>query len=317
MRTILAVVLGLSVAQTSGVAFRIAEPDLIPEGIAYDSQTKQFFVGSTFKRKIVAIDAKGKVRDFTKEGQDGAFGFVGMRVDARRRALWAITSHAGQGMPGRGLTGTCLGCSTVHVYNIDTGRLMKKHELPNKDAQHFLNDLVLLPNGDAVISDTMTGYLYRITPAKNALERWINLGAQVFPNGIDAATDGRTLFVATEAGVRKVDAATGAARPISGNIGSIDGLYFHKNALVLILPFEEGRKVMRYPLGAGHESLGAGQVLDGGGPHFQQPTTGVIVGDDFYFIANAQLQLFRGMYQDGKYDRSRLRDVVILKRRLN
>ena len=57
------------------VAFRIADPELIPEGIAYDPATKTFFVGSTYKRKIVAVDAAGKTRDFTKEGQDGTFGF--------------------------------------------------------------------------------------------------------------------------------------------------------------------------------------------------------------------------------------------------
>ena len=39
----------------SEIAFRIIDPELIPEGIASDAQTKKFFVGSTFKRKIVAI----------------------------------------------------------------------------------------------------------------------------------------------------------------------------------------------------------------------------------------------------------------------
>ena len=45
----------------------------------------------------------------------------------------------------------------------------------------------------------------------------------------------------------------------------------------------------------------------------KQPTTGVIVGDDFYYIANAQLQFFRAMYKEGAYDKSALADVVVMK----
>ena len=43
----------------------------------------------------------------------------------------------------------------------------------------------------------------------------------------------------------------------------------------------------------------------------------VIIGSDFYFIANAQLQIFRAMYKEGAYDRAGLADVVVMKTRLN
>ena len=43
----------------------------------------------------------------------------------------------------------------------------------------------------------------------------------------------------------------------------------------------------------------------------------VIIGSDFYFIANAQLQIFRAMYKEGAYDRAGLADVVVMKPRLN
>src|SRR5215213_7927552 len=41
-------------------AFTIPQKDLITEGIAYDSQTKRFFVSSIYRHKIVAIDPGGK-----------------------------------------------------------------------------------------------------------------------------------------------------------------------------------------------------------------------------------------------------------------
>jgi hypothetical protein len=300
----------------SEVAFTIADPDLIPEGIAFDPKTQTFYVGSTFKRKIVAIDRKGRVRDFTKEGQHGAFGFVGLRVDASRNALWAITSSAGDGMPARGLDKSCLGCSTVMRYDF-TGRLLKKYELANKPAGHFLNDLVVTQAGDVFMTDTMTGDVYRITRAKDTLDKWVSVEPRAFPNGIDATPDGRTLFVATEAGLRKIDVASGAVAPISRGMGTIDGLYFYENSLIGIQPFEDGRKLARFHLSPKHDAVARIETLEASHPAFLQPTTGVVVGHEFYYVANAQLQLFRGIYRDGAYDRAALKDVVILKKRLN
>src|SRR5687768_15158028 len=108
-----ALLMTVTLLAQSEVAFKIADPDFIPEGITYDPSTKTFFLGSTFKRKIVAIDAAGKVRDFTTEAQDGIYGVLGMRVDPKTRTLWAISSNAGGTMPARGLDKSCLGCSIV------------------------------------------------------------------------------------------------------------------------------------------------------------------------------------------------------------
>lgn len=316
MRILFAVIVAFALTQPSQVAFTIADPELIPEGIAYDPQTKTFFVGSTYKRKIVAVDAAGNARDFTKEAQDGVYGFVGLRVDAPRRTLWAISSNAGGTMPARGLDKSCLGCSTVTRYDIDSGKLLKKYTLQNTDAPHFLNDIAIAPSGDAYITDTMTGGVYRITRAADTLERWADLGPQVYPNGIDITPGGSVLFVATEAGLRKIDVKTGAVTEISRNVGSIDGLYFHRNSLIAIQPFEEFRKVARFRLTAALDGVEDIDTLEASNPLFLQPTTGVIVGDDFYFIANAQLQAFRAMHAAGTINRSALADVIILKRPL-
>lgn len=313
---LLAVAAVLVLQSSSEVAFRIADPELIPEGITYDPQTKTFFVGSTYKRKIVAVDASGTVRDFTTEAQDGVFGFVGLRVDAARRTLWAISSNAGGTMPARGLDKSCLGCSMVTRYDIDSGTLLKKYALPNTEKLHFLNDLAVAPSGDVYLTDTMTGAVYRIMRATDRLEHWVDLGPKAYPNGIDITPGGSVLFVATEAGLRKVDVTTGAVTAISGSVGGIDGLYFHRDSLIAVQPFEQSRKVARFRLTPSLDAVEGIDTLEASHPVFRQPTTGVIVGDDFYFIANAQLQAFRAMHATGTIDRSALADVVILRRPL-
>ena len=73
-------------------AFTLRERELLTEGVAYDSKTRTFFVSSVRHRKIVAIDERGKQRDFITEAQDGIAGVFGMAVDPARRTLWASST---------------------------------------------------------------------------------------------------------------------------------------------------------------------------------------------------------------------------------
>jgi acetyl esterase/lipase len=75
----------------SRVASTLAEKDLIPEGITYDAATGHFYVSSIYRRKIVRLTKTGTVEDFTSPGQDGLLNVLGMKVEAKRRILWACT----------------------------------------------------------------------------------------------------------------------------------------------------------------------------------------------------------------------------------
>lgn len=310
-----------SAQEQSRVAFKIADSELIPEGIAYDPRARIFFVGSTYKRKIVSVDERGVVRDFTGEAQDGLLGALGMKVDARRRLLWVISSNAGGTMPGKGLGRDCLGCSAVFKYDLRTGRLIKKYELSNKPSVHFLNDLTINSRGDAFITDTVTGDIYLISRKRDELELFVSLGQQAYPNGIDVSDDGKHLFVAANGGIRVVNSHDKTSRILKLPDGVspvvIDGLYFYKGGLIAIQPFADQRKVVRYSLDERANAVTTVEVIEPEHTLFNQPTTGVIVGQDFYYIANSQLQLFRRMYKpDGAYDKGQLSDVVVLRERL-
>lgn len=310
-----------SAQERSQVAFRIEGRELIPEGIAYDPHARIFYVGSTYQRKIVSVDRKGAVRDFTGEAQEGLLGVVGMKVDSKRRVLWAVSTNAGGGMPGKGLDRDCLGCSAVFKYDLRAGRLIKKYVLSNKPNVHFLNDLTINSHGDAFITDTVTGDIYLISRGKDELELFINLGQQAFPNGIDLSGDEKHLFVAAAGGIRVVNLRDKKSRALKLPDGVspvvIDGLYFYKGSLIAIQPFADRRKVVRYHLDEEANAVSKVEVVESEHPLFNQPTTGVIVGRDFYYIANSQLQLFRRIYKpDGAYDKGQLLDVVVLRRRL-
>jgi len=148
---------------------------------------------------------------------------------------------------------------------------------------------------------------------------FLSLGPRAYPNGIDLSGDGRRLFVATDGALSVVEVRgkrVSRLRLPAGVKPGIDGLYFHRNSLVAIQPFD-ANKVVRYVLDRRQEAVTRVEVLEASHPLMSQPTTGVVVGRWFYYIANSQLQLFRAAYKPGgEFDRGKLSEYVVLRLRL-
>ena len=111
----------------SAVAFRLAEKDLLTEGIAYDSATRSFFVSSVHRRKIVRRSADGKVSDFVAEGQDGLEAVLALAVDAKRRVLWACSAAMPQM---RGYEAALEDSTALFSFDLRTARVLRKIALP-------------------------------------------------------------------------------------------------------------------------------------------------------------------------------------------
>lgn len=310
---------GIAWARTPGpfrgnVAFSINQPDLVPEGIAYDPVTRTFFVSSTYRRKIVAVGPDGRARDFTGEAHEGLLGVVGMKVDAERRLLWAASGDAGRNMPMKGMKPSGEGSSSLHKYDLRTGKLVKKFVLAGRD-KHFLNDLVVDARGNVYVTDSPTGMLHMVRAGGERLETFLPANSLPWPNGIAISDDQRTLYVATRGAYRSVDIASRVVRTLSTStpVGPTDGLVYHRGSLVAIQPWEQGRVVERYILSPSGDRIVRSQVLVADHPEHSQPTTGVVVDGTLYYVANSQLQLFRRLFRDdGTYPLEPLRPAVVL-----
>jgi SMP-30/Gluconolactonase/LRE-like region len=297
------------VVSRSKAAFRIPEKDLIPEGIAHDPKTDAFFVGSIHKSKIVRIDKAGKVSDFGMSGQDGLWEVLGMKVDPATRTLW-VCSAAGSA------AGEADGSAGLFRYDVDTGKLRGKHVLPGKPHQpHLFNDLAFGAGGEVFLTDSKAGVLYRLKPGQDQPEVFVGPGTLIYPNGIAISPDYKRLFVAdVSKGLSIVDLATGHVRPLPHpervNVAGIDGLYLHGRSLIAVQNSAGVERIVRFRLNTALDTIETEEILESRNPLFRIPTTGVVAGDSFFYIANSQL---RSLDEQGRLrPEVKLEEVVVL-----
>jgi hypothetical protein len=266
------------------VAFEIPDKRFIPEGIAYDPESKTFFVGSIPQRSIVRVSLDGRILPFSRRS-DGLHHILGLAVDARRRALYAVSAsaltEAGRKAP----------VNEVVKYNLKTGR--KAAVFAAREAQQ-LNDVTVAPNGDVYASDSASGAVFRLDAKAGALTVFVPSGAAPGANGVAVKEDGRTLYVAHSTGVFCVDTAsakiTRLAPPERETIAAIDGLYLWRGDLIGIQNVTNPGRVIRIRLVNDGSKVTAVETLQSHHhPAFDEPTTGAIVGDAFYALGTTQV----------------------------
>lgn len=261
----------------SQIAFTISEKELIPEGIAYDPVEKMFYLGSETKGKIIKVDQYGKVSNFTLERQDGLNILLGLHVDSIRRTLWVCSYEENK--------------QAIFKYSLSSEKLIKKYLLSTDSTGAYFNDLVIHPNGDIYISDPEGGGIYTIPHSTNKIELFFKNDLLVSPNGITLSEDGQNIFVGdTYIGIHKINIKTKSTILLSHEpdfcIYGIDGLYLTENYLYAVEILLN--RITRYSLNKVGNHIESCEFFERNGPYLDKPTTGVIVDDYFYFIADTQ-----------------------------
>jgi sugar lactone lactonase YvrE len=299
----------------SAVARTIYEPDLIPESVAYDRRNGDLYVGSLHKRKIVRVDRRGRATDFAPEGKDDLAAVFGIKIDDKRRCLWALNNFAPDM---KNFDAAREGTGKLYRYDLASGRLQQTYELPNKPRPHLLNDLAIARNGDLYITDSLSSVVHVLRNGGGELEIFASLTPYSYPNGLALSADESRLYVANLNGIAVVDLKTGKTAPLAAAetiaLAGVDGLYFYRNSLLAIQNFEQPNRVARFHLNETGDRVERAEILESNHPLYQTPTTGALVGADFYYVANSQL---RSYDETGKLPPlEKLRSVAILKLKL-
>ena len=273
------------------LAFGLGDPDFVPEAIAYDSTRQRFLAGSLSKRVVSAVAPDGSMSAFIPNAP-GMLRVVGIHIDAPRERLWFATWAPDT--TARVDSAEPPSITRLFLAELATGRIIKSWVPDGGRPGHLLNDFVVMDDGSLFITDTERGSIYRLRSPTDTIELFLDPPAGRFSvaNGITTTPDGRALYVAFLEGVARVDIATREVAlvpaPDSVSTASVDGLYWHRGGLIAVQGIPTLARVVRYVLSDDGRRIVSGGVLERGQPVVNQPTTGVIVGSRFYYIANSQ-----------------------------
>ncbi|MHB8610502.1 MAG: NHL repeat-containing protein [Candidatus Acidiferrales bacterium] len=273
-------------------AFRTKEKDLVPDGLAYDEQRNLFYLGSLNRRKIVEIGRDGKISDFVPEGRFDLLPVRGIKLDPADDTVWADSfTDSGQ---------------TQLLHFDGTGKLLGRFK-PGGAAMHGFHDLVIRKNGEVITTDSLANAVFRFDRAAQTFHALPVHRPLFYPNGIALGGDDDTLYVADSLGVVKVDLATGDSRDVDpgprSTLAGIDGLYWHNGSLIGIQNGIGSPRVAAFHLSSDGLRVTRTTVLENRTHFCVLPTTGAIVGSDFFFIANSQID---NMNDDKVMDVTRL-----------
>ena len=269
----------------SDTSFRYGGPAMRHEGMTHVVRGRRahFLLGamSGDSARIVEIDAATAAARDVVPVTPGTF--LGMKVDARGR-LWVanVLGSAAGANPDRK--------SELRSYDVATGRLLTRHPSPEDGRPHLFNDLVVLPDGRVVLTDSDAGTAYLLRPGAERLE----VLAPSTPdfsglNGIALSRDGRTAFVAHLEGISAVRLSDGRRTRLRHAPGiatsGIDGMYRCGDRLIAIQAIVGHDRIAAFRLNARGDSIVALETLERSHPAYGFPATGTIVGDTLHYIA--------------------------------
>ncbi|HYO75534.1 MAG TPA: SMP-30/gluconolactonase/LRE family protein [Thermoanaerobaculia bacterium] len=263
--------------QRATVAFTIPkERNNRSEGIAYDPRDDVFYF-SAGPATLLRVDRNGNIRDIPIEPVGQKFGRLGMNVDAERRQLWVVST-----VYDSTATADEKGRSAISVYDLSDMRLVRRVMLGSSAEPAFLNDVTLLKDGTAFVTDTARGQVMRLAPAAEAFEVWAS--DFVATNGIATSADERTLYVADFRGLNQFDLATKSRQLLATDamLNGIDGLVEHRGTLIGIQNVLGRPRVVRVHL---HDRNRV-ELLESKNPLLNVPATGAVAGNDYLFMAN-------------------------------
>jgi len=273
-------------------AFRLPTRDFVPEGIAHDPQTGDYYVGSVHRGEVVRVTRDGSVEPFAGP-DDGLWSAMGMRVDPRRRHLWVATAA----VPNfRGFSSEDEGRSAVLRFDLDEPGSAPEHFEIDRENTHWFGDLVVAADGTVYISDSLGSAVYVIRPGSDTMELLTKSADFPSPQGIDLANDGTLYLADYAAGIYAIDVTSGTHRrleaPADVSVLGIDGMYWHDGALIAIQNGINPHRVTRLSLDRTGLRVTGAEILEINRPWFAEPTLGAIVGSDLLFVANSQWFLF-------------------------
>ncbi|MCA6073976.1 hypothetical protein [Fulvivirga sedimenti] len=264
----------------SELAFTIDDAEIHPETLAYDQESSRFFIGSIRLRQILIYE-RGRSYMFKKEAEDSLLAVTGLDVDKEGNVLWVSSAVMPQM---KNKDGQATG-SRVHIYDLETGSLIRSHRL--QDEGVLLGDLIVGSDGRAYCTSSNRTEIYMA----NLDSIWLSHSFPEMRNiqGITFDKSGNLYFSDYIRGIFKIVDGKAVRVEHGKNISTkgIDGLYYRKGNFIGIQNGVFPMRVAQYVYDSEKNRITDVIYLDKNLDEMREPVQGTWVGDWFYFIANS------------------------------
>jgi hypothetical protein len=263
------------------------EAKFVPEGIAIDTDG-DLLLGSIHTGQLVRLASTPEILIESGEG----WSIFGMRFH-RDGSLW----FAGAAVPQLSDVGDEAGRTGLYQVDVSSGEVLRTAVLPQYDESQVLGDLVIADDNTLFATDSLTGAIYRYFIDSNEFEVLVKRGSLGSPQGLALDAGGNYLYVADYiGGVYRISVHDGSMAKVRLADGlsdyGIDGLYRYGTELIAIQNGSRPHKVVALQLGDDGMAITASRVLASNLEQFDEPTLGVVSGDNFYFVANSHWNRF-------------------------
>lgn len=269
------------------VAVTVDIPRFVPEGIAIND-SGDVFLGSI--RTGALLRATDNVH--TLSNGNGHWSVFGMRFHCDG-SLW----FASAAVPQFQNIGDSEGQTGLFRIDPESGNIMRTAILPQSEDAQVLGDLIIADDNTIYATDSLSGTVYRYFIDGNEFEALVERGELGSPHGLVLDESGQYLYVADYIGGLFRIALEGGDMaklnmPDSVTDYGIDGLYRYGEELIAIRNGVRPHRVIAMKLSDDGLSITSSRTLASNLADFDEPTLGVVRGDDFYFVANSHWNRF-------------------------
>lgn len=290
--TLTALVLILVGTLAYGQGISINYNKLYPEGTAYSSKQKIFFVSSIYHGQVGTVDAKGNYKLFTQDPELVAS--VGIKADERTNTLYVTNVDNGVALKTNPATAYKL--SEIIGYDLTSGKRKFKVDLGklNPGQPNFINDMTLDNDGNLYVTNSFSPIIFKVDKNQKASifatnDEWKGEGFNL--NGIVYHPDGYLIVAHSGKGLLyKIDVKNpGIITKIKvSEVAGVDGLILNnKNELVVIL--NKSGKVLKVTT---DDHWNSARVVGTKESVLPFPTTGVLVNSTYYVLNGKLTELF-------------------------
>ena len=255
----------------------IDDRHLAPESLVFDPTRKMFILGSTARDEIVECSGNAPCVPLSTSSHTEQGYALGLKADHISGKLWATAN-------------TPTGAS-LRRYDIETGKLEQAARIEGK---HVFNDLALSSGGMVYVTDTAEGSVYQLDPRNNALRRIAPQRTFTGANGIAISRDDKMLYVSAWGdGIDVIDLRFESVLPIVHPndvcLAFVDGLYATEGSLIAIQNGPILPRIVQFRLDRAGRNIVQMSTLERRNPSFDGVTTGALVDDYLYYVANPQI----------------------------